>query len=339
MKNSIYISGIISAIGLTVGALFKIQHWPASGILLTIFIIFFTLIFLPAALWNNFKKEKKNVFLYICIFFTIVICFGAALFKILHWPGAGIMVLVALLAPFIIFLPAYIFYYNKTTNKDITNFIAILFLLVFVALMDAFLAIGISKNIIDYTVQINQTTNQINTVLEGKNEMMYKNLPSSQPGLLDTRQIVNLKTRTKELCNLIDEMKFSLVIAAGKNNEFYISDSGDINLWKIKGKDNQSLATGKFLYTDEARILKNQIEAYKEYVKSLNVKKINFDLDEVLNVDDINKNDQFKAWENALFEGSIMVWAIQKLDMIKMKVKMVESEVLTTDFITGFTAE
>src|SRR4030042_3265687 len=277
MKNSIYISGIISAIGLTVGALFKI----------------------------------------------------------LPWPGAGIMVLVALLAPFIIFLPAYIFYYNKTTNKDITNFIAILFLLFFVALMDAFLAIGVSKNIIDYTVQINQTTNQINTVLEGKNEMMYENLPSSQPGLLDAQQTVNLKTRTKELCNLIDEMKFSLVIAAGKNNEFYISDSGDINLWKIKGKDNQSLATGKFLYTDEARILKNQIEVYKEYVKSLNVKKINFDLDEVLNVDDINKNDQSKAWENALFEGSIMVWAIQKLDMIKMKVKMVESEVLTTDFITG----
>lgn len=309
MKNSIYISGIISAIGLTVGALFKIQHWPASGFLLTIFIIFFTLIFLPAALWNNFKKGKKNVFLYICIFITIVICFGAALFKILHWPGAGIMVMVGLIAPFIIFLPTYIFYYNKTTNKDITNFIAILFLLVFVALMDAFLAIGISKNIIDYTVQINQTTNQINTVLEGKNEMMYKNLPSLQPGLLDDRQIVNLKTRTKELCNLIDEMKFSLVIAAGNNNEFYISDSGDIDLWKIKGKDNSSIAAGKFLYTDEARILKNQIEAYKEYVKSLNVKNFTFDLDEILNIDDINKTDQFKAWESELFEGSIMVWA------------------------------
>ena len=335
MKNSIYISGIISAIGLTVGALFKIQHWPASRILLTIFIIFFTLIFLPAALWNNFKKEKKNLFLYICIFITLVICFGAALFKILHWPGAGTLILVALLAPFIIFLPAYIFYYNKTTNKDITNFIAILFLLVFVALMDAFLAVGISKNIIDYTVQINQTTHQINTVLEGKNEMMYENLPSSQPGLLDAQQTVNLKTRTEELCNLIDEMKFSLVKAAGKSNELYISGSGDINLWKIKGMDNHSLATEKFLHTDKAQILKNQIKSYKEYIKSLNLKNLTFDLDEILNVDDINIKDQSKAWESVLFEGPIMVWAIQKLDMIKMKVKMVESQVLVTSFSTG----
>jgi hypothetical protein len=328
MKNSIYISGIISAIGLTLGALFKIQHWPAAGILLTIFIIFFTLVFLPVALWNNFKKEKKNIFLFISIFITIVICFGAALFKILHWPGAGIVVLVALIAPFVIFLPAYIYYYTKTANKDITNFIAILFLLVFVALMDAFLAIGVSKNIIDRTIQINQTTRQINAVLEGKNDMIYKNLQSSQSDVMDSQQIIFLKTRTIDLCNLIDEMKFSLVAAADKKNKNYISDSGEIDLWKIKGKDNQSIAAGKFLYTDEGRILKNQIVAYKEYVKSLNVKNLTFDTDEILNVNDINNKDQFKSWESAMFEGSMMVWAIQKLDMIKMNIKIVESEVL-----------
>jgi hypothetical protein len=328
MKNSIYISGIISAIGLTLGALFKIQHFPAAGILLTIFILFFTLIFLPAALWNNFKKEKKNAYLYISIFITIMICFGAALFKIMHWPGAGIVVLVGLIAPFIIFLPAYIYYYTKTANKDITNFIAILFLLVFVAMMDAFFAFGVSKNIIDYTIKINQTTSQINNILEEKNAMMYDNLTSSQPDLMDTRQITDLKSRTRDLCNLIDEMKFSLVTTADENNINHISDSGEIDLWKIKGKDNNSIATGKFLYTDEGRILKDQIAAYKEYVKSLNVKNLTFDTDEILNVNDINDKDQVRSWESAMFEGTMMVWAIQKLDMMKMNIKMVESEVL-----------
>jgi hypothetical protein len=330
MKNSIYISGIISAIGLTLGALFKIQHFPAAGILLTIFILFFTLIFLPAALWNNFKKEKKNAYLYISIFITILICFGAALFKIMHWPGARIVLFVGLIAPFLIFLPAYIYYYTKTANKDITNFIAILFLLVFVALMDAFLAFGVSKDIIDYTIQINQTTSQINNVLEEKNVMMYDNLTSSQPDFMDTGQITDLKTRTRDLCNLIDEMKFSLVATADKNNKNYISDSGEIDLRKIKGKDNSSIPSGKLLYTDEGRILKNQIAAYKEYVASLNVKNLTFDLDEILNVNDINNKDQFRSWESAMFEGSMVVWAIQKLDMIKMDIKLVESELLST---------
>jgi uncharacterized membrane protein YhaH (DUF805 family) len=72
-----------------------------------------------------------------------LLSFSAALFKIQHWPGAGIIVTVALIAPFVTFLPAYIVYYNRSANKDITSFIAVLFLLVFVAVMDALLTIAV----------------------------------------------------------------------------------------------------------------------------------------------------------------------------------------------------
>jgi hypothetical protein len=142
MKKLIYISGIIAAIVLTIGTSFKIQHWPGAGILLTISISFFTLFFIPAALLNNYQHEKKNAYLYISIFLTLLFSFAAALFKIQHWPGAGIMVIIALISPFVIFLPAYIVYYNKLANKEIINFIAVLFLLVFVAVMDALLTVA-----------------------------------------------------------------------------------------------------------------------------------------------------------------------------------------------------
>jgi hypothetical protein len=143
MKKLIYISGIVSAIILTIGTSFKIQHWPGAGILLFISIIFFTLFFVPAALLNNYKQEKRNFYLYICIFIPLLLSFSAALFKIQHWPGAGSLITVALIAPFVIFLPAYIVYYNRSANKDITRFIAILFLLVFVAVMDALLTVAV----------------------------------------------------------------------------------------------------------------------------------------------------------------------------------------------------
>lgn len=142
MKKLIYISGIIAAIVLTLGTSFKIQHWPGAGILLTISIAFFALFFIPAALLNNYQHEQKNAYLYISIFITLLISFAAALFKIMHWPGAGILVVFGLIAPFVIFLPAFIVYYNKQTNKDITRFIAVLFLLVFVAVMDALLTVA-----------------------------------------------------------------------------------------------------------------------------------------------------------------------------------------------------
>jgi hypothetical protein len=143
MKKLIYISGIIAAIVLTIGTSFKIQHWPGAGILLMISITFFTLFFVPAALLNNYQHEKKNAYLYISIFLTLLFSFAAALFKIQHWPGAGILVVIALIAPFVIFLPAYIAYYNKLNNKEITSFIAVLFLLVFVAVMDALMVVAL----------------------------------------------------------------------------------------------------------------------------------------------------------------------------------------------------
>lgn len=143
MNKIIYISGIVSAVLITLGSTFKIQHWPGAGVLLSISITFFALFFIPAALLNNFKHEKKNAYLYISIFITLLINFAAALFKIMHWPGAGILVMVGLIAPFLIFLPAYIVYYNRLPDKDITRFIAILFLLVFVAVMDALMVVAL----------------------------------------------------------------------------------------------------------------------------------------------------------------------------------------------------
>jgi hypothetical protein len=141
MKKLIYISGLISAVILTTGTSFKIEHWPGAGILLTVAIGFFALFFIPAALMNNYRQENKNAYLYISIFLTLLISFSAALFKIQHWPGAGSMVTVALITPFVIFLPAYIVYFNKSPNKDITKFIAVMFLLVFVGVMSALLSV------------------------------------------------------------------------------------------------------------------------------------------------------------------------------------------------------
>ncbi len=332
MKNTVYISGIFSAILLTSGAMFKINHMAGAGIILTISISFFILFFLPIALWSNYSKEKKNAYLYVSILITLGICFAAALFKIMHWPGAGILLPIGLLAPFIIFLPSYIYYFTKSTNKDITNLIAVLFFLVFVALMDAFLSLGVSKKIIVNAVLINHTTNQITRVLKEKDVRMYENFLLSQSIVPDAKQVTALKTRTEELCNLIDEMRFSLIKAEGLKNESLISKTGEINVRELLGKDNASLSPIALLNTDKALLLKNQIKEYKNYIRNLNLKDFPFNIDEIINVADIPLDNHQENWENIHFRGPLMIWALQKLDMIKMNVKLVESEVLSTGF-------
>jgi hypothetical protein len=76
--------------------------------MLGIFMLVF--LFLPLALRNNYLGEgnRKNTALYVITWVTCLVVFVAMLFKVMHWPGAGIALIIALPFPYLVFLPAYI---------------------------------------------------------------------------------------------------------------------------------------------------------------------------------------------------------------------------------------
>lgn len=97
MKKPINIIGFLLILILTSGVIFKRLHLPGASIFLVAGIIFFILIYLPfyiswvikAARDNN---SNSNKFIAVIIIGGIItFCIGA-LFKIMHWPGAGILV-------------------------------------------------------------------------------------------------------------------------------------------------------------------------------------------------------------------------------------------------------
>lgn len=57
MKKLAYISGVMTSMMALLGMLFKIQHWPGAGILLTIGIAGFALIFIPS--YAKYKYDKE----------------------------------------------------------------------------------------------------------------------------------------------------------------------------------------------------------------------------------------------------------------------------------------
>lgn len=95
MKNIMKIFGMISMVLITVGALFKIQHWPGAGIMLVLGFLLLGGVFMPSAL-SLLKKESKikgSVFIYIAGIIGSSILLLGILFKIQHYPGAGILLL------------------------------------------------------------------------------------------------------------------------------------------------------------------------------------------------------------------------------------------------------
>jgi hypothetical protein len=143
MKQKLFILGLATAGLLTLGTIFKINHWPAAGIMIIAGILSFVLLFLPAALINNFRVNgtPQNRILYIVTYLTSFVVFIGMLFKIMHWPGAGWGLIIALPFPYVVFLPVYLIVTEKNKSHNIYNTVYILLLLALNSTFAALLAL------------------------------------------------------------------------------------------------------------------------------------------------------------------------------------------------------
>jgi len=167
MKQKLYILGLITTAIIIIGALLKINHWPGGGQLLILGIVMLVIVFLPLALRNHYKIEgnSKNLALHIVTWLTCFVVFGGMLFKIMHWPGAGKFMMVALPFPYVVFLPVFLIVTAKDKNFNINNTVAVLVLLAGVSVFSALLALNVSKERIDDSMTLSRTYNRLEAVL------------------------------------------------------------------------------------------------------------------------------------------------------------------------------
>ena len=147
MKQKIYILGLATAMIITLGTMFKVNHWPGAGILLIGGISVLVILFLPVALVNSLKDDnnKSKRLLYFIIWLTSFVLFAAMLFKIQHWPWAGYLMLISIPFPFLVFLPVFLIVTSKNREHSIFDTAYILFLLMILSCFTALLALNVSK--------------------------------------------------------------------------------------------------------------------------------------------------------------------------------------------------
>ena len=138
MKKTMKLIGLISMTMITVGALFKIQHWPGAGILLVFGFLFLATVFFPTALWVM-KKESKlqgNLFPYIISIMGGIIFIIGILFKVQHYPGAGLMLTIGFSSIGLVLIPTILV--SKLRNENARNLhiayiIGAIFLIIYLA--------------------------------------------------------------------------------------------------------------------------------------------------------------------------------------------------------------
>ena len=323
MKKSIYISGIATANLMLFGCLFKMFHWPGASILLCLSVLLFCFIFLPFALLSSYQSQetKKYKWLYIVTFIVFFIGMMGILFKVQHWPGASLFLMIGIPLPFVLFLPVYLYQTRDEQKRNSGNFLGIMFGLTFLAVFSVLLTLNVSKDILE-----SSTINAINNDnFATFNQSKGKSIASEN----------KIKQESDQLYSYIHNLKCELLSAS--ENEMCENKNINSNYspLTIINKDNTEIPM-QILFgegtNNKLNELKSKINHYKEFL--LASKKINPELSELIkslfNVNDEEFNNsnesQVITWEQKQFPSYQLIVVLNVLSEIESNVRLVEAE-------------
>lgn len=109
MKKTMIWSGAVSTFAISVGAFFKMMHYPGSNVLLVTGIVIFSLLFLPLLLTLKLREsgEKRDRIVLLLGLLTGILASMSVLFKLMWWPGANVLRSLSLLSLILVFVPVY----------------------------------------------------------------------------------------------------------------------------------------------------------------------------------------------------------------------------------------
>jgi hypothetical protein len=212
-----HVTGFLGTFFLSVGFLFKIQHWPYAGTIITVGILLICLVFLPMVLNNRLKDKNDPVpkFIYLFAFSGLMIYLVAVLFKIMHWPFAtGFLFAGCVLLVFIAF-PLYVYHMYKEYQHISNGFIFTVIVLVWFVVPTALISINLSREVINNVYELNQSMGKDLEFLQESNEATIS-------GMKDNPIAVSIAEHADKLMVFIEDMKNGI-----KQNEIPKSTEAD----------------------------------------------------------------------------------------------------------------
>jgi hypothetical protein len=113
MKRMLYVSGFVSSFSLTLHFLFKVVHWPGATELLIVGNVFLLFGVIPSLFLMSLRnrptlKGVDKFRLMAGITSTFLFTVGM-LFKVMHWPGANMLLVIGLVLFAALFLPVFFY--------------------------------------------------------------------------------------------------------------------------------------------------------------------------------------------------------------------------------------
>lgn len=314
MKQKIYILGLVVMVVLFTAVTFKLNHFPGASILLTTGIFCLLVVFLPLALRSSYRLEgsRKNLLLYIVTWITAFVVFGSMLFKLMHWPGAGILLTVALPFPFLVFLPVYLYSTSRIENYSIYNTVFVLFMLTIVSVLNGLLSLNVSRNTLTESLNLSSPYNRASKVLRA----------IDYSGSVEESGYRLVLQRSDELLTVISNSRELILKDAGSTPEEWYRAPAELQF-----PDSRQIVEKVMLDGDENSQAAKFESAVVDFITALgkepSLRQAEELMRELFELD--TSHEGSTSWSHRLFSGVWLSWTLVWLDEMEMNVTIIKN--------------
>lgn len=189
------------------GTLFKVNHWPAGGIVFALSALFMLVLFMPALVFSILSDPDNKPFRPTYLTGTAGLLFLnlGMIFKIQHWPLSTALMLVGMILTGFVFLP----WYSRIKWKDEAN-VSPVFL--FLVIGGIFLIVPAALINVNMQHSYDEVFYKSQDQQKSFHEFLYRhNTTLLDDKSLKTPEIENLHIATSELILLIGNIKAGMV--------------------------------------------------------------------------------------------------------------------------------
>jgi len=175
MKKFMFILGMIAPSLLIIGTIFKIQHWPGAGVMIVLSLFLLGAIYLPVFVSIKIRDTRKqgkpvNKPIYIFGLVAGIVFIAGAMFKLQHWPGAGVMIALSGVVTVAVFIPILVVQAIREKENQVQNFTVLIFVLSFTAIAFMMVALRPSQYIMDSFISPAMENIKMERIVEENND-------------------------------------------------------------------------------------------------------------------------------------------------------------------------
>ena len=332
-----YVLGSVAPSLVIIGTIFKIMHWPGASIMLTLGLFLLAAIYLPIFVSIRIRDTRKegkavNRSMYIIGMIAGIIFIAGAVFKINHWPGAGIMIILTGLVTVGVFIPLLVINAIKEKENQVQSFTVLVFVLSFIAIAFMTVSLRVSKDVMSSFVLGIEDNIRTENVIHQSNQVMVNTLDKLELSVEQSALVMDIVDRADNMNKYIDEVIKKMILESHKRNNQAISENGEIDFFEVMNKDGMNTPAEIMLGIDrevaEGAVIQGKMDKYRQLAAEVFGEK-NPSVELALNTEGRVFPDGYEMdWISYKFEHLPMMSVLCQLTSIQVNTRVVEGEML-----------